>query len=62
MTLVLRGVTREFGTRGAQAEPSGRRDRAVLLMTRDLLARASELVALEVADVTPVQMDWASSP
>lgn len=70
VTLVLRGLTREFGTRGTQAEPiteamvdvilptipdtpCGRRDCAVLLMTRDLLARASELVALEVMDVTP---------
>ena len=70
VTLVLRGLTREFGTRGVQAEPiteamveailptisdtpRGRRDRALLLLSRDLLARASELVALQVADVTP---------
>ena len=70
VVLALRGLTREFGTRGTQAEPiteamvevilptipetpRGRRDRALLLMSRDLLARASELVALEVADITP---------
>lgn len=33
--------------------PRGRRDRALLLVARDLLTRVSELIALQVADVAP---------
>ena len=60
---VVKGIAREHGTRPNQARGlterdvakieavAPARDLAMLLVARDLLARASELVALDVADV-----------
>ena len=65
---VVKGIAREHGTRPDQARGlterdvakiesvAPARDLAMLLVARDLLARASELVALDVADI-----DWEAA-